>query len=619
MNKKDKIIRALKKRILYLIVIIVGVVLIFIGAWQNDGDLLEVAFGLLSGAIVALLSSSLLSKANQEPLKDASRTISLLNAIKKDMQDPCDDVKDIELFKGTGNNAFSIEELLAAAKRRIWILGTNLSNTMLHYKKTIRQRILEQDGLDVKIIANHPESLFHLLRYHEIPGKTLHTMRRGILDANEDLLQLQKEILAQKPDANFTLKTSLVQPTVLLMIIDDRIVISHILMYASTSNNARVMFEPYNPNSAFVKHFTETWNRGEPLTSCPDCCSDKMLSKNGNTVVEYSITKKYSPLREFFLGIGNGIATFFRFIGKYFATLAAPLCFLIAAIIGLICLQTVNPEEFLLYNNIRAAALGILSGSMLSTAEYLFDHYSEQKESVETDAEEELQRERLQSAIDGNFFCQDQNYGVELFKDRNSANIRDLILSAKKRVWIYATNHKYINDQEGVESYLKENTHLDVRFLMLDPHSLFLSTRHADIPKSSAEAFAEEIGSNMESLLAEYKGYRHIKLKSYLRQPTFMLYLIDDVLIVSPILIQGRAREQEHFCFNLVYPSVEKIARDYLQHFQGVWQESKKISAKSARYVKRKRSKFITVEKGQKIQLICSSYQPAEKTESIPT
>lgn len=606
MNKKDKIIQILKKRFLYLLVIVVSLGIVVYGVLASNFDCLEIAFGIFSGALTALIASSTLGISRDEDTDD-SEWLALLNSIAKDQHKITED--EIEIFRGTESASHKINDLIVSAQKRIWILGTNLTNTLIHHKDAILTCAQNSEAVDIKILTCHPNSLFLFTRYHEIPGKTYSAMVQETFEANQSIAVLREDALAINPSINFEMRLSLVQPTVLIMIIDDYIVISHFLVNASASNNVRVLFKPKNTDSMFIGHFLDSWKCGEEFNTHNRIDQTLKLSRNGEKVYKYHVVKKYNRVRAFALYAGKRLKTCFIFLGKHAKRMYAPLIFIVISLLGFIALQKANPLKIILYNNLRSSILAIFSGAILSVIEYVFDNHNSKKEVSDLLAIEKERIERLTTSLKENFF-QNQilHHGVEVFHNRNAAQIEKRILSAKKRVWIYATNHQYVGETNNVANYLEENKNLDVRFLMLNPHSLFLDTRWAYIPRKSCAAdFAQEISNNLKLLYNGYRKKRHIKMKLYTRQPNFMLYLIDDTLIVSPILIQGRAREQEHFCFNLIYPSVSEIANDYLEHFQSVWTESKKVTTGRINY-NIKKNKLLTIEKGVHIKLVSNPF-----------
>lgn len=606
MNTKDRIIQILKKRFLYLLVIVVSLGLVVYGELASDADCLEIAFGTFSGTATALIASSTLGISKDEGADD-SKWFALLESIAKDQhKNPRDE---IELFRGTASSSHDISDLIASAKNRIWILGTNLTNTLIHHKEAIMTCVKSQELIDIKIMAVHPHSLFPFTRYHEIPGKTYESMVREIYESNCEILSLREKVLNENPAVNFEVRSYLVQPTVFLMIIDDYIIISHFLVNSSANNGVRVLFKPKNDDSMFVGHFLDSWENGENLEAHNRRDKPLKLSKSGKKIYEYHVIRKYNCVRAFARNVGIQLSACFVFLGKHARKMYAPLLFLAGSLVGVIALQNVDPSVIILYNNLRSSVLGIFSGAVLSILEYIFDNHYTSKETNDLRAIEADRVKRLNDLLTENFFKdRGLHQGIEVFHNRNAAHIEERILSAKKRVWIYATNHQYVGEANNVANYLKNSKKLDVRFLMLDPHSLFIDTRWAYIPgKSCIADFAQEISDNLKQLYVGYGKLRHIKTKLYTRQPNFMLYLIDDTLIVSPILIQGRAREQEHFCLNMLYPSVFEVANDYLEHFQSVWTESRKATMGRINYNKKK-NELLTIEKGIHITLVSNPF-----------
>lgn len=607
MNTKDRIIQTLKKRFLYLLVIVVSLSLVVYGALASDPDCLEIAFGIFSGAITALIASSTL-EISQDVDADDGKWLALLDSIAQDQHKAPDG--EIELFRGTASGSRDISSLIASAEKRIWILGTNLTNTLMHHKEAIMACVKSRESIDIRILTIHPHSLFPFTRYHEIPGKTYESMVREIYESNHEILSLREKVLAENPAVSFEARSYLVQPTVLLMIIDDYIIISHFLVNSSANSGVRVLFSPKGNDSMFIGHFLDSWKSGEKLEVPGRRDETPKLSRSGENIYEYRVVQKYSGVRACARSAGRQLSACIAFLGKHARKMYAPLFFFASSLAGFIALQKADPSAIILYDDLKSSVLGIFSGAVLSTVEYIFDNHYTKKETADLLAIEAKRAKRLNASLTENFFKdQSLHHGIEIFHNRNAAHIEERILSAKKRVWIYATNHQYVGEANDVANYLKDNKDLDVRFLMLDPHSLFIDTRWAYIPGKSCPAdFAQEISDNLKQLYLGYRGQRHIKTKLYTRQPNFMLYLIDDILIVSPILIQGRAREQEHFCLNMLYPSVSEVANDYLEHFQSVWAESRKITMDRISYDKKKHE-LLTIEKGVPIKLVSDPLQ----------
>jgi hypothetical protein len=316
--------------------------------------------------------------------------------------------------------------------------------------------------------------------------------------------------------------------------------------------------------------------------------------------------------------LGRGLRNAGEFVKNHGASLAVPICSMLIAGVFLYLTQTdgliqISPD-FKLNGYYTNTALGLVAGSILTVIEYCLENWFEGMNEKRKEEQIAQESEMLRQCLNDVFFRQKENqYGISICENRNTADIKGRILNAKKRVWIFATNHRYLSSLD-VHRFLKENSgEIDVRFLMLSPKSMFVATRYSEIPgKESAEDFAIEISNNLKHLINEYKDEPKVGIRLYHRQPTFMMYLIDDTLILSHILRQGRARDQAHFLFDLNYPRIRMIVDDYINHFQQVWEEAVKCNRKNAEF--KGDGRWITVEKNV-ITDVKLDHQAAEEFE----
>ena len=134
MNKKDVLMQKLKKRLLYMIVIVVSVIMLIVGLIYSNAQVVEIAFGLFSGSVTAFISSSIIGKTFDEGEDD--EVVGLLDAIAADL--PERPLCPVEVFDGEEHDLERIRGIVAGAKKRIWVLCTNATNTLSNYRDSIR-------------------------------------------------------------------------------------------------------------------------------------------------------------------------------------------------------------------------------------------------------------------------------------------------------------------------------------------------------------------------------------------------------------------------------------------------------------------------------------------------
>ncbi len=600
MNKKDVLMQKLKKRLLYMIVIVVSVIMLIVGLIYSSAQVVEIAFGLFSGSVTAFISSSIIGKTFDEGEDD--EVVGLLDAIAADL--PERPLCPVEVFDGEEHDLERIRGIVAGAKKRIWVLCTNATNTLSNYRDSIRAALQAGPSVEVRFMVLHPNNLFIATRYHEIGWADAESMRQSVMQANADLAAFRQTVCKELPGAKFDVRFYVTQPTVCLMIVDDTFIVSHILAGARVRDSVRILYrkpDEETRHDLFEEHFSITWNKAENVSGEPRE-SGRFFSEYGKEVAEYDLKKMKRHT-----GVGyHAMCRWLRLAGHHFLTLLPSLFLLVIAVAGLPLLGYLNMEEDLISDNLMSTALGIIAGSALAIVEYIFDCIFDSREAKESARKLDAAKQQIADKVEG-IISTNENYagvqfGIRVYPDRDSVALGQMIRNAKRRVWIYATNHMYVKSLE-VSDYLKENEGLDVRFLMLAPNSIFLDTRFHDIPgKETVGDFSGEIAGSLETLYREYRGYGgHVRARIYVRPPTFMMYLVDNVLVVSHILMQGRARKQVHFAFNLLYPEVYHIAQDFLSHFETVWNEARELAfsnslVRQSMTCKKARSRFFSVE-----------------------
>ena len=608
--KTERKLYTVTKICIWLGVLMLGAIAIGLSLYYDNGSWLEVSVGLFSGAAISFVTSFTITQQDTKTDQDQhEKMLALLNTLGKELQNESTP-NGIRVYKNNRNDGLDMNAMLGAAKKRIWILGTDLSNTLVRCGDQIVEACRNNPDMDLRIMALHPQSLFMNTRHGEIGWDHSSEMRQSVYEAQQNLAELKQKIRQAGCDAQVQIRLYLSQPTVILYILDNTLVISHLVIGSRASDALQLCCDMEvckDLGQDFVeKHFESVWNTAIPLEKAK-CYWDKesnySISLEGQ-ITEYTFSRRGKWLRGIcntVCGAGRKIRDFFR---DHAVSLSVPMLSMLVAGVFLYLTQTdgmiqISPD-FKLNGYYTNTALGLVAGSILTIIEYCLENWFEGMNEKRREDQIAQESETIRQCLNDVFFRQKENqYGISICENRNAADFKGRILNAKKRVWIFATNHRYISSLD-VHRFLKEKSgEIDVRFLMLSPQSMFVATRYSEIPgKQSPADFAIEISNNLMHLINEYKDEPRVGLRLYHRQPTFMMYLIDDTLILSHILRQGRARDQAHFLFDLNYPRIRMIVNDYINHFQEVWEEAVKCNRKNAAF--HTPSRWVTVKQGIK-------------------
>ena len=577
----------LKTKFIYLSFLFIGLVAVMLSFYYENEDSIELSFGLLSGAIVALVTSFTIAPGHGDEEKTGDNVAMLIDLL-NDVNESANLPKGVFVYPDAKDNGLDIDSLISSAKERIYVLGTDMSNFTIRYGDRLVEACKSNTSLAVRILCAHPKNLFCLTRFGEIGWDSETAMSNSIEEACFTLKEIKKKVLAANKDARIDIRLYFSQPTVQMILVDNKLIISHFISGSRSSETVHLCCDLNQctsiANDFETLHFESVWAEAVDINSAPGLDSSLphcSLSKDGK-VIEYSVMEKQSASLAVLKKLKDFSKCILSVLKKHLPNLAAPLIFTAVAVIALALFYSsaiLDIEKYQALNNcLKNMSLGFISGSFLSSIEYFMnlklDKIEREKEREELNEQTVLLCSKFNRSLGDNF----REYGVEYCETRNDADIKRRILEAKKRVWIYATNHKYMSTI-NVKSYLYDSD-MDVRFLMLSPKSLFVGTRFHEIPgKSTAQDFSTEISNNLQHMIKEYKGSRSVKLRLFYEQPSFMMYLIDDTLIVSHILRQGRARDQVHFIFDLRFPDIRKDTSDFIEHFLKVWERAEKCDS----------------------------------------
>ena len=175
----------------------------------------------------------------------------------------------------------------------------------------------------------------------------------------------------------------------------------------------------------------------------------------------------------------------------------------------------------------------------------------------------------------------DKNTGMSLYRRRTDVEFRELIPSSKS-INIYVTNPTFLNSYISEFKKVAKNNNGKIRFLVIHPENLFISTRFHELGFESSDDFFTEIKSGILELKRIHNELNKTRtgsseMRLYCGQPTHMMFMFDNIIFFSLILRNGRAREQFHIKFDLEKPNIASHAEDMKNAFEKIWVESKTI------------------------------------------
>ncbi len=618
----EKTILQMKKGYLFLAVIILALVLIC-GALiskskEQAGSLINIGFSLLSGALVPLIYLRIVNGSGDEESIESrySQTVQKIISTKAEASS----ISHVTVANGL--DEAELKQLIKKAQKRVWIMGSDLSKRVTRNYNELLWAARNNPNISIRLLMVNPQNIFTMYRYSEIdydsPKEFYDAQRSSCKTISAMMKELQQE--ATSPCMEARLYNT--QPTTVIMLIDDQLFVSNYVLNHRTSNSmvVRYQIEDDTSNKAFRDyiqgHFQREWNRAQPLDMkrIPlqfDQNNLSAMGRNGNHsfsvaqkwVWQYSLTIKLRQMK-------NGIK---RLWNTHSASLQPAMAAVLVSILmlGAVRLQwgrnIINPDAYeILSTNISSMVLGIIIGSALSVAEYFVEFRKLMRISAEGETAHLESMVQLEKHIFQNECC---SHGVRIFENREAAELDRRIREAKKRVWVYATNHSFLSGN-SVEDTFQNGSSCEYRFLLLKPTSLFLVTRYLDIPdKDIPEEFSIEVAAHLSHLQKKSNKITNLQVRLYTRTPNFMLYIIDDTLILSCITSNGKARDQIHVALDMSYPYIRTLAEAYVSHYIAVWDEAEKCSKSHIHPIDSQKMKVDMIDKKHMMRL-AAAYSP---------
>jgi len=264
------------------------------------------------------------------------------------------------------------------------------------------------------------------------------------------------------------------------------------------------------------------------------------------------------------------------------------IAYLVAIIIGLLLVGGAfyffgkeSQKEFLI-GLVSSSTAGILTGAVISVIVLLFTQKEEKEELNEIKEKLNKEKEKLSKTVAALRDLRGKletcgKKGVILHKNRSELKLDDLIKNSRQNINIYVTNLGFLSNQFPALLQAAQRN-VSVKILGTKPTNLFIATRCHELDTVTAEVFFGEIRTHLQNLRGKLvrlgRAPECFQVRLYVSQPTHMIFWFDYRLIVSFILCQGRANEQIHVEFDLNDNNVLEMAKDFITHFNKIWDEN---------------------------------------------
>lgn len=181
-------------------------------------------------------------------------------------------------------------------------------------------------------------------------------------------------------------------------------------------------------------------------------------------------------------------------------------------------------------------------------------------------------------------YCTNRQLPFEILSCRNDARIDSLINNAKERIWIMNTNASYINTYHS-EVVRAVNRGVSFKLLTLNPKNLFIVSRYHELGLHKPKVFYDEITSSLTrmrdegDLITNSSMRKNYEIRLTTCQPTNMVFIIDEVLIVGFILTLGRSHNYIHLKFDISDIPEESPQLSFLNNFKEMWDKASELDS----------------------------------------
>jgi len=166
---------------------------------------------------------------------------------------------------------------------------------------------------------------------------------------------------------------------------------------------------------------------------------------------------------------------------------------------------------------------------------------------------------------------------VTYYSTRYDANIAGRILSAEHRIDILQTNLVTIATDylPEIEQRMAERPELQLRLLTLNPQSIFVNYRGAQVGFSENIAlYREELDSNLKTVHFSMRKFGdRVQIRTYDDFPTQIAFFFDEQILVCVVSSTGRSRQNCAFLLDAALPGA---SQSFTNHFRYLWEERSK-------------------------------------------
>src|SRR5207244_1437039 len=163
---------------------------------------------------------------------------------------------------------------------------------------------------------------------------------------------------------------------------------------------------------------------------------------------------------------------------------------------------------------------------------------------------------------------------VAYFPTRDAANIRQRILTASHHIDILQTNLVTIATEylQQLREALKRRPELTVRLLTLNPQSIFVNYRGAQVGFARDIAlYREELDANLRSVHFGLRAFgSRVKIRTYDDFPTQIVFYFDNEVVVCVVSATGRSRDN---CAFLIDARIPGAQQSFTDHFEYLWSD----------------------------------------------
>lgn len=160
---------------------------------------------------------------------------------------------------------------------------------------------------------------------------------------------------------------------------------------------------------------------------------------------------------------------------------------------------------------------------------------------------------------------------IHYLPKRNDDLIRNKLLTAKTKIDILQTNLSILNYDflSDIVDALKNNAHLNLRILTLDPQSIFVNYRAQQLRYTEVGIFRNELISSLDNVSFTLREFANqVRIKTYDDFPAQIAFHIDNEILSCVVSSIGRSRDN---CAFLIPDMKAGAHMSFVEHFDRLW------------------------------------------------